>query len=148
MRSLAELTIQKDPYTEKEMKYLFTHFAEGAKTARNIAGVEELFFSLKDSQGNLVGGIQGYYFYGSGLVDMLWVEKPYRKKGYGRKLVEAFEHYAQSCGAAFMTVSTMDWWEAISFYTSMGYEIEFIREGYAQNSKQYTLRKDFKKDLI
>jgi GNAT superfamily N-acetyltransferase len=138
MTTHTKLTIQKDPYTKKEMKYLFSHFAEGSQATRKVAPVEEIFFSLKDGKGNLVGGAQGYYFYGSGLVDMVWVEKPYRQKGYGHQLVEAFEQYVQNCGATFMTVSTMDWWDAIPFYKSMGY---------AQGSTQYLLRKNFKKDM-
>ena len=146
MNASAGLTIQKEPYTEKEMKYLFAHFAEGSKTARNMTPVGEIFFSLKDAKGNLVGGIQGYYFYGSGLVDMLWVEKPYRRKGYGHKLMEAFEKHVRNCGGTFMTVATMDWWDAVPFYKSMGYEVEFVREGYEKGSKQYSLRKNFKKD--
>lgn len=46
--------------------------------------------------------------------------------------------YKRSC--TFATVATMDW-EAPPFYQKLGYAIEFVREGYENNSQLYMLRK-------
>jgi ribosomal protein S18 acetylase RimI-like enzyme len=43
----------------------------------------------------------------------------------------------------FVTLTTMDW-EALPFYRKLGYEVEFVREGYEKNSKMYALRKNLK----
>jgi ribosomal protein S18 acetylase RimI-like enzyme len=40
----------------------------------------------------------------------------------------------------FATVDTMDW-EALSFYQKLGYNIEFVREGFEKDSKMYMLKK-------
>jgi hypothetical protein len=39
------------------------------------------------------------------------------------------------------TVTTMDW-EALPFYKKLGYQIEYVREGYENASRQFLLRKN------
>jgi ribosomal protein S18 acetylase RimI-like enzyme len=60
-----------------------------------------------------------------------------------KKLIHAAEELALERKSTFMTVSTMDW-EALPFYQKIGYEIEFVREGFEKDSKMFFLRKNLK----
>jgi GNAT superfamily N-acetyltransferase len=110
---------------------------------RGVSGVQEKCFSVVDEHNAWVGSVTGYTLYGSLVIDMLWIEKGYRRVGHGRELVKKIEEWGQSQGAAFAKVSTMEWWESTPFYESMGYEVIFIDDGYDKETKQYTLKKKF-----
>ncbi len=110
---------------------------------RGVSGVQEKCFSIVDERNAWVGSVTGYTLYGSLVIDMLWIEKGYRRAGYGRELVKKIEEWGQSQGATFVKVSTMEWWESTPFYESMGYKVIFIDDGYDKETKQYTLKKKF-----
>ena len=78
--------------------------------------------------------------YGCLYVDMLWLKEELRHQGLGKKLMMEAEKIGRECQCSFATVNTMDW-EALTFYQKLGYDIEFIREGYVKESKMYMLRK-------
>ncbi len=115
-----------------------------AMNKRNVSLVQEVSYLVKDSQDQVVGVIVGYIFYGSLIIDILWVEKDHRNRGLGKKLVNKLEAFAISQNAKFSIVNTMDWWEANIFYESLYYELEYVREGYEDQSKMYSLIKHFK----
>ena len=117
--------------------------ANEAKAIRSTTPVKELCYKYSNDKGEYVGAIYGYLFYGSLVIDMLWIEKEYRDQGIGKILLNAIESYAKNLGAKFATVTTMDWWEASNFYKAMGYSLESMREGYENNSKQYSYIKHF-----
>lgn len=116
-------------------------FAE-AKNFTNVKCNEEICYFIEDENAQRIAVIVGYLLYGSVLIDMLWVRKEHQRKGIGSKLVSILENYAVLQGATFAIVNTMEWWDAVPFYQSLGYEIEFVRHGYTNNAKQYSLRKN------
>lgn len=88
----------------------------------------------------ILGGVSGVTFYGSLYVDSLWIDKTMRHQGWGIKLMHEAEKIGIERGAKFVTLNTMDW-EGLPFYQKLGYAIEFVREGYNENSKMFMLRK-------
>lgn len=108
----------------------------------DIKSNEEICYFIEDENTQRIAVIVGYLLYGSLLIDMLWVQKEHQRKGIGSKLISTLESYAVLQGATFAIVNTMEWWEAVPFYQSLGYEIEFVRHGYTNNAKQYSLRKN------
>ena len=60
----------------------------------------------------------GKYFY---LSDLL-VEKEYRKKGYGKKLLELLENKIKLLGMEYIWTWTAEY-EAVSFYLKQGYVV-------------------------
>ncbi len=74
-------------------------------------------------------------------VDTLWLKAELRHQGLGTKLMNECEKVGRKSKCTFATVFTMDW-EALTFYQKLGYQIEFVREGYEKDSKMYLLRKD------
>lgn len=54
----------------------------------------------------------------------------------------AAEKFGKENGCTFAAVNTMDW-EALDFYKTLGYEVEFERHGFQKDSIFYFLRKNF-----
>lgn len=121
-------------------KILYQGISEEAFFAKKLQPISPFSFFIKDENQTVLGGISGSIFYGSLYIDSLWVERSLRNRGWGKKLMNEAERIGRERGARFATLNTMDW-EALLFYQKIGYSIEFIREGYDQNSKMYLLRK-------
>jgi ribosomal protein S18 acetylase RimI-like enzyme len=111
-----------------------------AYKAKDSEKVKPFSFFVKDQTGKIHAGAIGITYYGCLYVDLLWVEKPLRKAGWGSKLIREAEKIGHERACTFATVNTMDW-EALAFYQKLGYQIEFTREGYIHNSKKFMLRK-------
>lgn len=107
---------------------------------KNMGRIKTFGIFAKDALGTVLGGVTGFNIYGSMYVDMLWIKEDLRSHGLGKKLMTEAEKLGRQRNCTFATLTTMDW-EALPFYQKLGYEIEFIREGYANNSKMYLLRK-------
>lgn len=130
--------IKKD---SDSIAYITNQLHLEARNNHEMPKVEELAFSVVDAQQNVIGGIVGYLLYGSLMIDILWVDKNHRGKGYGRKLVLTLENEAISKGAKFATVTSMSFWKALGFYEKMGYELISTQNGFTNGVKQYSLRK-------
>ena len=93
------------------------------------------------SNENVLGGVKRATYYGCLYVDMLWLKEELRHQGLGTRLMAEAEKIGREHACSFASVNTMDW-EALSFYQKLGYEIEFVRDGYEKQSKMYLLRKN------
>lgn len=85
---------------------------------------------IKD-EGNLVAGLDGCMttfniFY----LSTLFVNKEYRRKGYGKALIKEMERRAKELGANTIRLDTFDF-QGKDFYLSLGYE----QVGYYRNEK-------------
>lgn len=103
--------------------------------------MEHYAFFLED-EGKAVGGLAGFIYYGCLYIDSLYIDERYRNQGYGSRLVEQAEEFARQKNALFISVNTMDW-EALPFYVKLGYQIEYVRGGYENDSKMFFLKKIF-----
>lgn len=63
---------------------------------RGVSGVQEKCFSIVDEHNAWVGSVTGYTLYGSLVIDMLWIEKGYRRVGHGRELVKKIKSGAKA----------------------------------------------------
>ncbi len=113
-----------------------------AQEQKGLAAIESFAFSISDADNKLYGGCNGYMYYGCLYIDQIWVEASMRNQGWSAKLMQAAEELGSLHQCLFASVNTMDW-EALGFYQKLGYEIEFVRTGYLNNSRLYFLRKDF-----
>ncbi|XVN42916.1 MAG: GNAT family N-acetyltransferase [Candidatus Rickettsia vulgarisii] len=104
-------------------------------------GFKPFSFSIIDQDKNFIAGIKGRSFYGELHISLLWVSENHRAKNYGKILMEKTEELAIKRNCQFMAVMTMDW-QARPFYEKLGFELEFTREGYDNNSKAYYLKKN------
>jgi len=117
--------------------------ADGLNRDAKEKGMETVLpfsISIENEEGKIVAGATGYSIFGDLFTDMLWVEKEIRDQGWGTKIMQEAEAIGKERGCTFATVNTMSW-QALPFYEKLGYEIEFVREGYAKDSKRYFFRK-------
>jgi ribosomal protein S18 acetylase RimI-like enzyme len=88
----------------------------------------------------MVGVIVLRYFWGQMHIRNLVIEKEWRGKGIGRKLMFHALKYAKENNCQFAFVETMNF-QAPEFYQKLGFEIDFIRHGYSENTSFYYLKK-------
>ena len=69
-------------------------------------------------------------------VSTVFVEEPYRRKGYGTKLMQEMENRARKLGANIIRLDTFNW-QGKDFYEAIGYEMvgsyENKLEGYSEH---------------
>ncbi|CDZ81884.1 putative acetyltransferase [Candidatus Rubidus massiliensis] len=131
---------QEEPIQEDE-QVLNDGISDEAALKKNMERIKPFRIFIKDAHGIVLGGASGTIFYGSLYVDMLWLKEELRHQGLGRKLMMEAEKIGRERQCTFVTLNTMDW-EALSFYQKLGYEIEFVRKGYSNDSQMYMLRKE------
>lgn len=119
---------------------LFDGINDESFKAKGMQPIRAFGLFIKDREQNILGGAKGVTYYGCLYIDMLWVDEKLRHQGFGTKLMHEAEKIGRERNSTFSTVNTMDW-EALPFYQKLGYEIEFIREGYEKDSKLLMLRK-------
>ncbi len=119
---------------------LFKKINEEAARSKGMNPIRTFSIFIKDADQSVWGGATGFTYYGCLYTDMLWVDDGLRNQGWGSKIMKKAETIALQRGCSFACVQTMDW-EALPFYQKLGYQIEFIREGYEKNSKLFMLRK-------
>jgi GNAT superfamily N-acetyltransferase len=76
---------------------------------------------LRDSCGQVLGGITGSTYWGWLMIDVLWVPKELRGKGYGKKLLAAIEDQAYGRGCHHACLDTFTFQDAVGFYERYGY---------------------------
>ena len=77
---------------------------------------------LRDAEGTLVAGIDGFTWGGYAHVELLWVSEPFRGKGLGRRLLEAAEAEARERGCTSIVLSSHEF-QAPGLYAKVGYHL-------------------------
>ena len=98
-------------------------------------------FFIRDETGTIIGGANGVVLFGSIYTDQLWVDKNYRRSGYGKKLMEAVHNYGHQRNCTMATLCTMSFQGAKEFYINLGYSVDFERPGYTQNASLIYLKR-------
>jgi len=142
MKEQYPISYQEHATTEEE-NILFEGVVQAAAAAKGMSRILPFAFFIKDARKAILAGVKGVSLYGCLYVDMLWVGPDMRHKGLGSQLIDACEKLGLERHCTFVSLTTMDW-EALPFYQKLGYEIEFVREGYEKNSKMYLLRKSLR----
>lgn len=132
--------VYKETPSPEEMQILREGIMFEAFTRKGMNKILPFSFFIRDSENKIVGGIQGNTFYGCLYTNLLWIAQEMRQQGLGTQLLNKAEQLGRERNCTFATLTTMDW-EALNFYQKLGYQIEFIREGFEKDSKMYFLRK-------
>ena len=85
-----------------------------------------------EKDGQIIGGLLAYMsVYKILYVDTVFVQEQYRRKGYGKKLMEAMEEKAKQLGANTIRLDTFNW-QGKDFYLALNYE----QAGYYRNNEE------------
>lgn len=93
---------------------------------------------LKDAVGHTIGAINAYTAFAEIYVDDIWVDKPFRNRGYGKKLLQELENHFKGQGFNNINLVTSAF-QAPEFYKKCGFTVEFVRK----NIKNPKLTKTF-----
>jgi GNAT superfamily N-acetyltransferase len=77
---------------------------------------------LRDDDGQLIAGLDGFTWGGYAMIEWLWVRANDRRQGFGARLVMAAEHEARRRGCAVVRVNTHTF-QAPGFYARLGYSV-------------------------
>ncbi len=111
-----------------------------AETA-NYGQAQPFGFFIRDKNNEIIAGANGFVMYGKIYTDQLWVDSAFRNQGLARQLMEKVHELGKVEGCTSATVSTMSFQHAKSFYEKLGYEINFERTGYVNESSCYFMSK-------
>jgi GNAT superfamily N-acetyltransferase len=75
-----------------------------AKLSKDQQPTEDFAFFIRDENHQIIGGANGYTFYGCVYVDQLWMDEKLRGQGYGAKLMLAAEQLGKKRGCTFAAV--------------------------------------------
>lgn len=95
---------------------------------------------LKDKDGQIIGGVITSMLVGVMHLEVLWVQKAHRRKGYGRALVLEAERIGKKKGYTAAQTWTFSF-QAPDFYQSIGYKVLGIFDGYVGGITEYVLTK-------
>lgn len=134
-----KIIYEKNPLQD-EIQILGDGIIDYAKLKKGQPPIESFAFFVRDKTDQILGGCNGSMYYGCLYIDTLWLDERLRQKKIGTQLMLSAEQLGIDNDCLFSTVNTMDW-EALGFYQKLGYEIEYQREGYLNNSILYFLKK-------
>lgn len=100
-------------FNESTNGAFMTSLAEGAE--------RPVFLVARDAEGNVTGGLQGTILHQWLKIELMAVSPDERRKGVGRRLVEAAEAWARELGCLHTYVDTMSF-QAPGFYEGLGFE--------------------------
>ena len=128
--------------TKSEYNAVLEKMGKEANFLRHMDPVKEVAFVVKNKEKKLIGSLVAYIFHGSLMIDIFFIDKNNRNKGYGSTLIETAINYAKKNDLNFVSVNTMDFWNAVPFYKKHGFFVEHISDGYKNNSILYSMRKN------
>jgi len=99
-----------------------------------------LAFVLKNEVGEVLGGLIGDVWGGWLHVAYLSVARPFRQRGWARRLMQHAERYAISRGAHDAYLETFSF-QARPFYEKLGYEVFGQLDDFPPGHTKYFLRK-------
>jgi len=102
----------------RDLAQRLVSFNEGVAGQENV---ERIMLSLKDLDGNLIGGITAARSWDTLVIDVLWVDKQVRGHHYGSLLLQQAERRGVEIGCKRAVLETFSF-QAEGFYARHGYE--------------------------
>ena len=95
---------------------------------------------LHNEQSQLIGGLLGGTYWGWLVIEILWIAKEARGRGYGKKMVQMAEQEAIKRGCRHAHLDTMSF-QAPDFYIKLGYSVFGKLENMPVGHTRYYLQK-------
>ncbi|MBC1236394.1 GNAT family N-acetyltransferase [Nostoc sp. 2RC] len=140
-----KISIASQPYS-KEVEFIDKQLHEFNVDKIGDYQYTPLFLLLRDSQKNVVGGLEGFIGLGWFHISTLWVAQELRGDGYGKVLLFTAEQEAVNRGCLHAYVFTYSF-QAPGFYQHLGYEVFGELEDFPPGHRRYFLKKFLQKTL-
>ena len=128
---------EEELFEDKHEEYLDTM----APSAPDTPEEEELVFKIEDKGGNIIAGcICDISNWSNALIDLLWVDEQYRRRGLASLLLREAERAARKRGCYLSILDTFDF-EARPLYEKHGYTVQYVRENWPKDHCNYTMTK-------
>ncbi len=101
---------------------------------------QEINLSIKNEDGEVIGGLNSVHCWNWIEVDILWINPDYRGKDYGSKLLNEIEEIARQKNCTFIKLNTFSF-QAPKFYLKHGYEVIAVIENAPTGFQHYYLQK-------
>jgi GNAT superfamily N-acetyltransferase len=98
---------------------------------------------IRDSAGNVVGGLDAELRWTWLFVSHLWVPEMLRGRGLGGALLAQAEAFAEEEGCEGVYLDTLEF-QAVSFYERRGYHSYGVLEGFPPGSRRIYLQKNLR----
>ncbi len=115
------LTLEDNPHPN-DTNFIRERLAEYNHRQVGSDNHKALTIFLKNEANTIRGGIIGDTYWGWLYVEILWLAKTLRQRGYGRALLAAAEQQALKRGCRYAHLDTMSF-QALSFYEKQGYVV-------------------------
>lgn len=102
--------------------------------------LENVSFTIRNEQGEIVGGITGTLCWGHCHIDFFWVDQNCRGKGLGKELLMKIENLAKEKGCYLVILDTFSF-QAPEFYKSLGYKVFGTVNDFPKGDRQFHLEK-------
>lgn len=107
--------------------------------------VRALSCFARDAAGEVIGGAIGRRWGSCCELQQLWVAAEQRRRGTGRRLVEAFEAHARTHGCTSFYLETFSF-QAPALYRSLGYDVAHAHAVYPHGIVKYLMVKQISAD--
>lgn len=102
---------------------------------------QHVCFVLKSPDDEVVGGVIGVVYWDWFSLDLMWMEKEYRGRGYGHRLLVQAEEEARKRGARHVHLDTFSF-QAPGFYEKHGYEVFGELSDFPTGHQRYYMKKE------
>lgn len=137
------ILIISDEPTNEDMELVFANIENDKRRQTNgeydKPGIE-INLALRDSQGNVQGGVIASTVFSVMHLEVLWVAERYRRLGYGAQLVLGAEQIGRENGCLASQTWTFSF-QGPSFYPAIGYETIGVYDGYPNGITEHAFIK-------
>lgn len=134
-----DLRIESEPSLE-DVAALGEHLYRHSAAVTGCDDGRWLAIFVRDAAGDVVAGLHGWTWAGTGFVKTLWVREDLRRQGLGARLLEAAEREAAGRGCREVQLDTLTY-QAAGFYRRLGYEQIGDLPGWPAGSRRLFFRK-------
>jgi len=130
----------EDQPSDEDVRTLIRNLVHYNDSQAEKENWQPLVIFVRDDQGQIVGGLNGYTHWGWLFIQHLWVAETRRGKEYGRELMQQAEQEALKRGCRHAHLDTFSF-QALGFYQKLGYQIFGVLEDYPAGHTRYFLQK-------
>ena len=140
MQKTHKVVLETEPGPD-DMQLLVKGLTEYNASHANGDVPNYLLVTVKDSEGELAGGLLGATYLGWLQIQVVWLEDSVRGRGYGSELMALAEAEGLRRGCARAFVETLSF-QALPFYEKCGYEVFSRLADFPPGGARYALTKN------